>query len=139
MRPVPTALTVALVGLLGLGGWWSVQERRWQGELYCIERPGTLWNGMAPLPPGLTPECPTYSRGYRHEVREGFSRIEQYRLTGWRPKALLGPFKQAGYQQLTEDPFPDNYSAFLSKGSDVLQYVAMQDGDTTLIAISGQP
>lgn len=82
MRPVFIVLAAALLGLAGLGGWWSVHERRWQGNLYCIERPGTLWKGMAPLPADLTPECPMYSRTYRQEVRQGFSRIEQYRLPG---------------------------------------------------------
>ncbi|WP_216329141.1 hypothetical protein [Deinococcus aestuarii] len=139
MRPVFIVLAVALVGLLGLGGWWFAVERRWQGNLYCIERPGTLWNGLAPLPAGLTPECPTYSRTYRQEVRQGFSRIEQYRLPGWQPRALLDPFKRAGYQQLTDDALPGNYSAFLNKGGDLLQYHATREGDTTLIAISGKP
>lgn len=128
-----------VAGLAVLGGWWFTVERRWQGDLYCIERPGTLWNGLAPLPGGLTPECPTYSRAYRQEVRQGLGRIEQYRLPGWQPTALLDPFKRAGYRQLTEDPFSDNYSAFLSRGSDVLQYIAMREGDSTLIAISGRP
>lgn len=131
-------LAAAVAGLAVLGGWWFTVERRWQGEVYCIERPGTLWNGLAPLPSGLTPECPTYSRAYRQEVRQGLARIEQYRLSGWQPKALLDPFKRAGYWQLN-DPLPSNYSAFLSWESDVVQYLATREEGTTLIAISGRP
>lgn len=139
MRPVPLLLAVALLGLAALGGWWYVRERRWQGDLFCIERPGTLWNGLAPLPPGLTPECPTYSRTYREEVRRGEARVEMYRLPGWQPKFLLDPLKRAGYQQLTDDALPGNYTAFLDRGGDMLQYHATQEGETTRITISGQP
>lgn len=139
MRPVPLVLAVALLGLVGLGGWWFGVERRWQGDLFCIERPGTLWNGLAPLPPGLTPECPTYSRTYRAEIRRGESRVEMYRLPGWQPKVLLDPFRSASYRQLTDDALPGNYTAFLDRGGDVLQYHAVQEGDTTLITISGKP
>ncbi|WP_216322095.1 hypothetical protein [Deinococcus aestuarii] len=138
MRPGFAVVAGALVGLLGLGGWLTV-ERRWQGDLYCIGRPGTLWNGLAPLPGGLTPECPTYSRTYRAEVRRGESRIEQYRLPGWQPRALLDPFRRAGYRQLTDDALPGSYSAFLNREGDLLQYHATREGNTTLIAISGQP
>ncbi|WP_102128163.1 hypothetical protein [Deinococcus planocerae] len=138
MRPAPAVVAGVLVGLLGLGGWFTV-ERRWQGDLYCIGRPGTLWNGLAPLPGGLAPECPTYSRSYRAEVRRGESRIEQYRLPGWQPRALLGPFRRAGYRQLTDDALPGSYSAFLNREGDLLQYHATREGNTTLIAISGQP
>lgn len=139
MRPVFTGVAAALLGLLGLGGWWSAGERRWQGDLFCIGRPGTLWNGLAPLPPGLTPECPTYSRTYRAEVRRGEARVEMYRLPGWQPKVLLDPFKRAGYRQLTDDPLPGNYGAFLDRGGNVLQYLATREGETTLITISGPP
>lgn len=140
MKPALIALGVALIALLGLGGWWFAVERRWQGDLFCIERPGTLWNGMASLPSGAQPECPTYSQGYRQEIREGFSRVEQYRLSGWQPKALLEPFVRAGYQQLTDDPIaPGNYAAFLGQGAAELHYLATQEGDTTLITINGKP
>ena len=44
-------LTGALVVLAWLGLWWT-SERRWSGPLYCIEKPGTLWNGKAQLPVG---------------------------------------------------------------------------------------
>ncbi|MPY68029.1 hypothetical protein F8S09_15335 [Deinococcus sp. SDU3-2] len=54
MKPVSILLAVGGAGLLGVGGWWFGVERRWQGDLYCIQRPGTVWNGLAPLPGGLT-------------------------------------------------------------------------------------
>lgn len=139
MRPELILLAVVLAGLLGLGVWWFTVERRWQSDLFCVERPGTLWSGLAPLPEGLTPECPTYSRTYRAEVRRGEARVEQYRLPGWQPKVLLDRFKQAGYRQVTDDPLPDNYSAFLDKSGNLLQYHATREGDTTLITLSGQP
>ncbi|GBF04821.1 hypothetical protein DAERI_020418 [Deinococcus aerius] len=141
MKPIFVLLAVALLGLAGVGGWWLTQERRWQGDLFCIERPGTLWNGLAPLPSGLTPECPTYSRGYRAEVHRGEARVEMYRLPGWQPKVLLDPFKRAGYGQRTDDVLPGNYTAFLDRGGELLQYHAVQEGETktTLITISGQP
>lgn len=62
-----------------------------------------------------------------------------YRLAGWQPKVLLDPFKRAGYRQLTNDVLPGNYTAFLDRGGDLLQYHAVQEGDTILITISGQP
>ncbi|WP_230271200.1 hypothetical protein [Deinococcus sp. 6YEL10] len=79
------AWIVVVAALVGLGGWWVLTERRWQSPLFCIERPGTLWNGLAPLPAGFTPECPTYSRSYREEIRAGLSRVEMYRVAGWQP------------------------------------------------------
>lgn len=135
-----TLAAVAAVALLALGVWWVAAERRWQSELYCIERPGTLWNGLAPLPPGLTPECPTYSRSYRQEIRRGQSRVEMYRLPGWQPRALLDEFRGAGFRQLTDDPIaPGNYAAFLLRDGEEVQYLATQEGATTLITISGPP
>ena len=87
-------LTGALVVLGGLG-FYLIGERRWSGPLYCIEKPGTLWNGFAPLPAGYTPECPE-STSYRQEVRSGQSRVERYRVYGWQPKAILEVMKQEG-------------------------------------------
>jgi hypothetical protein len=80
-------LTGALMVLGGLA-FWPVSERRWSGPLYCIEKSGTLWAGLAPLPAGYTPECPE-SHSYRLEVRDGLSRVERYRVDGWHPKAIL--------------------------------------------------
>lgn len=135
-----TLAAVAAAALLVLGVGWFAAERRWQSDLFCIERPGTLWNGMAPLPSGLVPECPTYSRGYRQEIRRGQSRVEMYRLPGWQPRALLDEFRGAGFRQLTDDPIaPGNYAAFLLRGGEELQYLATQEGATTLITISGPP
>jgi hypothetical protein len=57
-------------------------------EVYCIEKSGALWAGLAPLPAGYTPECPE-SHSYRLEVRDGLSRVERYRVDGWHPKAIL--------------------------------------------------
>ncbi|MCD0168127.1 MULTISPECIES: hypothetical protein [unclassified Deinococcus] len=134
------AWIVVVAALVGLGGWWVLTERRWQSPLFCIERPGTLWNGLAPLPAGFTPECPTYSRSYREEIRAGLSRVEMYRVAGWQPQALLPLFRTAGYRQLTDDPIaPGNYAAFLGRGGAELQYLATREDQTTLITISGKP
>jgi hypothetical protein len=93
-----------------------------------------------PVPEGAQPECPS-SRSYRREVRAGESRVEQYRLPGWQPRALLPPLRQAGYRQITdEDIGPGNYAAFLGRaGTPELQYLAAREGDTTVITLSGRP
>ena len=131
-------LTGALVVLVVLGVWWT-SERRWSGPLYCIEKPGTLWSGLAALPAGYAPECPE-SGSYRQEVRSGLSRVERYRVNGWHPKALLEVMKQAGYRQTTDDPIaPGNYTAFLTGQNGMIQYLAtLQDGQT-VVTLSGRP
>lgn len=139
MKGALTLTAVAVAALLALGAWWLAAERRWQSALYCIGQPGTLWNGLVPLPNGLQPECPA-SRSYRQEVRQGESRVEQYRLPGWQPKALLDPLRQAGYRPLTDDPIaPGNYAAFLDRQGRMLHYLATLEGQTTLITLSGRP
>lgn len=129
----------ALMLLLALAAFWLGRQGRPQGELWCIGRPGTVWNGLAPLPPGATPECPQ-SESYREEVRRGESRIEQYRVSGWQPRALIPALTAAGYRQLTdEDINVGNYAAFFDRSGDMIQYVAAREGETTLIGISGKP
>ncbi|TSA79814.1 hypothetical protein FNU79_17420 [Deinococcus detaillensis] len=133
-----TWLIGALVILGGLGVWWT-SERRWSGPLYCIEKPGTLWNGVAALPAEYTPECPE-SRSYRQEVRSGLSRVERYRVDGWHPNVLLGVMKQAGYRQTTDDPIaPGNYAAFLTGQSGMIQYLANLQDRQTVVTLSGRP
>lgn len=131
-------LTIALVVIGVLGVWWT-SGRRWTGPLYCIEKSGTLWSGLAPLPAGYTPECPE-SSNYRQEVRSGLSRVERYRVDGWHPKALLEVMKRSGYRQTTDDPIaPGNYAAFLTGQNGMIQYlVTLQDGQT-IVTLSGRP
>ncbi|WP_293914446.1 hypothetical protein [Deinococcus sp.] len=118
---------------------WLKTERRWSGALYCIQQPGTLWNGLAPLPTGFSPECPPSST-YRQEVRSGQSRVESYRAEGWQPKALLDVLKSKGYGQTTDDPIsPGNYAAFLEGPSGTVQYVASLEGTQTVTTLSGRP
>lgn len=129
---------LALVVLASLGSWW-LSERRWSGPLYCIGKSGTLWNGLAPLPAGYTPECPE-SRSYRQEIRSGFSRVERYRTAGWKPKALLEVLKAAGYRQTTDDPIaPGNYAAFLNAQGRTIQYLASLQEGQTVVTLSGRP
>lgn len=125
--------------MLGAGAFWLASEQRLSGPLYCIEKPGTLWDGLVALPTGYTPECPE-SRSYRQEVRSGQSRVERYRVNGWQPKGLLDVIKQAGYRQTTDDPIaPGNYTAFLTGQNGMIQYLAtFQDGQT-VVTLSGQP
>jgi len=124
--------------LAGLGSWWT-SDRRWSGPLYCIEKPGTLWNGLSPLPAGYAPECPE-SRSYRQEVRSGLSRVEQYRVDGWHPKVLLDVMKQAGYRQTTDDPINSgNYAAFLTGQNGTVQYLASLHDEQTVVTLSGRP
>ncbi|GGO32975.1 hypothetical protein [Deinococcus humi] len=129
-------LALALLGL----GIWLAREVQARGPLYCFERPGTVWNGVAPLPAGFQRECPQ-SRSYRAEVRSGQSRVEQYRVPGWQPRVLIPALKQGGYLQITDEPIgPGNYSAFLGRaGVPEVQYLASLQGDTTLITLSGRP
>ncbi|GHF94211.1 hypothetical protein GCM10017783_02780 [Deinococcus piscis] len=127
----------ALLALLGLAGSWWLTERQWLGGLYCFEQPGQVW-GLAPLPAGLTPECPA-SSSYRREVRQGLGRVEQFRLTGWQPRALLDTFTEAGYLPQTDDLMSSDYSAFLARGTDRIQYSAVRQGNQTLITVSGVP
>ncbi|WP_415788090.1 hypothetical protein [Deinococcus saxicola] len=132
---------LVVLALLGVGwGVWLTRTAQGRGPMYCIEQPGTLWNGTAPLPSGLQPECPQ-SRSYRVEVRAGDSRVEQYRLPGWQPRALLPAMKAGGYLQITDESIgPGNYAAFLGRaGVPELQYLANQEGETTLITLSGRP
>ncbi|WP_407571694.1 hypothetical protein [Deinococcus altitudinis] len=131
-------LTGTLVVLGGLG-FWLVGERRWSGPLYCIEAPGTLWNGLADLPSGYTPECPE-SASYRQEVRSRLSRVERYRVDGWHPRDLLETVKQAGYRQTTDDPVaPGNYTAFMTGQNGMIQYLASHQDGQTVVTLSGRP
>lgn len=127
-------LSAALLGLLA--GSWPLQRGR--SPLYCIERPGTLWNGLAPLPPEFTPTCPV-SDSYRREVQEGFSRVEQYRVPGWHPRAVAERLAAAGYRRVDDElSAADHYSAFLGRISPAeLHYTAVKQGADTLITVSG--
>jgi len=73
-------------------------------------------------------------------VRGGQSRVERYRVSGWRPREMLEVMKQAGYRQTTDDPIaPDNYTAFLTGRGGMIQYLAtLQDGQT-VVTVSGRP
>ncbi|MVN88918.1 hypothetical protein GO986_19435 [Deinococcus sp. HMF7620] len=121
-------------------GWWLADTLRWRSPLYCIERPGTLWNGLTPLPAGLTPTCPN-SASYRQEVRAGESRVEQYLVPGWQPLAAAQGLREKGYVLLDDELMaPDHYSAFMGKTLPAeLHYTAVKQGDQTLITISGLP
>ena len=131
-------LTGTLVVHGGLG-FYVTSERRWSGPLYCIEQPGMLWSGLAPLPAGYTPECPE-SSSYRLEVRNGQSRVERYRVDGWKPKAILNVLKQKGYRQTTDDPIaPGNYTAFLTGRGGMVQYLATLQEGQTVVTLSGRP
>ncbi|WP_415784043.1 hypothetical protein [Deinococcus saxicola] len=81
---------------------------------------------MAPLPSGFQPKCP---------------QSNSYRADGWQPRALLPAMKAGGYLQITDEPIgPGNYSAFLGRaGVPEIQYLANQEGDTTLVTLSGRP
>ncbi|MBB5362610.1 hypothetical protein [Deinococcus humi] len=134
------AVLAILAALGAIGGVWLAREAGGRGPLYCIEQSGTVWNGVAPLPPGFQPECPQ-SDSYRAEVRAGDARVEQYRVPGWQPRALLPAIKAGGYGQLSDELIgTGNYSAFLGRaGAPEIQYLATQEGDTTLITLSGRP
>jgi len=90
------AAAVAALGVVALT-WRPAPD-----ALYCIGRPGTLWNGLMPLPDGLTPRCPS-SATYRQEVQGGLSRVEQYVARGWQPQVLMAPLRRAGYVLLEDE------------------------------------
>ncbi|MBZ9715462.1 hypothetical protein [Deinococcus multiflagellatus] len=136
-------LTLALLGgaLVSVPtGWWLADSLRWRAPLYCIEQPGQLWGGLAPLPAGLSPTCPD-SASYRQEVRAGESRVEQYLVPGWEPLAAARVLRARGYVLLDDELMaPDHYSVFLGKALPAeLHYTAVKQGDQTLITISGGP
>ena len=128
-------MVAAALLLLALIFWQS--ERRWLGDLYCFDQPGQVW-GLASIPADLQPECPA-SASYRQEVRERLGRVEQFRVSGWQPKALLPVFTEAGYMPQTDDLLSNDYSAFLARGAERIQYSAVRQGPETLITVSGPP
>ena len=136
--PANRVLSAALgLSVVALGAYFfGVKQRR--QVMYCLEQPGLVWNGLFPVPAGMTQECPQ-SASYRQEVREGLTRVEQYRLTGWQPLALMEPLKRAGYV-LLEDELRgrNNYSVFLGRSVPAeLFYTAVQEGKDTVITLSG--
>ena len=135
----PTLLflaALALTGTLALIWWQSIGY--WQTPLYCIEKKGTVWNGSFTLPAALKPECPQ-TASYRQEVREGKTRVEQYRVSGWHPQALIEPLKQAGFTQLEDEITGANhYSVFMGRNAPAeLFYTAVPEGQDTLITLGG--
>ena len=121
-------------------GWWVQTEAPWARPLYCIEQPGMLWGGLAPLPPDFTPQCPQ-NASYRQEVRAGESRVEQYLVPGWHPRAAAQVLATAGYILIDDELSASNhYSAFLGRITPAeLHYTAIRQAQNTLITISGSP
>ncbi|WP_230294669.1 hypothetical protein [Deinococcus sp. 6GRE01] len=144
MRPSRGQRRTLLLALLGGAlvsvpvGWWLTDSLRWRSPLYCIETLGTLWNGLAPLPAGLSPTCPD-SQSYRQEVQSGESRVEQYLVSGWQPLVAAQVLKAEGYVLLDDELMaPDHYSAFMGRTVPAeLHYTAVRQGPDTLITISG--
>ena len=130
---VAAALTACLALI-----WWQTAGH-WQTSLYCIGKKGTVWNGLFTVPAGLTPGCPQ-SGTYRQEVKDGQTRVEQYRVQGWQPQVLLEPLKQAGFTQLEDETSGLNhYSVFMGRNAPAeLYYTAIPDGPNTLITLSGK-
>ena len=128
----PALLTAVLAAALAAWLWL-----RTPGPLYCFTDPGQIW-GAAAIPPGVQPECPQ-SPSYRRELLSGAGRTEQFRLSGWQPRALLPTFQAQGFVQRTDDLLSDDYSAFLTRGTERIQYSALRDGTETLITVSGPP
>lgn len=125
----------ALVAVLGVV---TLTLRPAPDALYCIRQPGTLWNGLMPLPDGLEPRCPV-SATYRQEMRRGLSRVEQYVAQGWQPQVLMEPLKRAGYVLLEDETRgPRHYSVFMGRSVPAeLYYTAVPDGPNTLVTVSG--
>lgn len=84
--------------------------------------------------------CPQ-SASYRQEVQSGQSRVEQYRVAGWQPRAVADLLYAAGYHLIEDELRGENhYSAFLGRVVPTeLQYTAVLDGEGTLITVSGRP
>ena len=137
-RALPVILAAALViALLSVLLW---PEMRWRSPLYCFDARGQVWGGtVGPIPAGALPECPN-NASYVREVRERVSRVESYRLQGWRPEALLPPLRSAGWRLMARDAInPRILTMFLDGPTGRVQYLAQREGDTTLITLSGRP
>ncbi|ADY27547.1 hypothetical protein [Deinococcus radiophilus] len=132
-------LLAAIVLTAGLAYAWWQTIGHWQTALYCIGRKGTVWNGLFAVPAGMKPQCPQ-SPSYRQEVRDGQTRVEQYRIQGWQPRSLIEPLKQAGFAQLEDEiEGPNHYSVFMGRNAPAeLFYTAVADGQDTLITLSGK-
>lgn len=136
--PASKSVTWGAGALVMAVGLTALTFRPAPGALYCIEQPGTLWNGLRLLPEGMEPRCPI-SATYRQEVTQGLSRVEQYVVRGWQPRMLMAPLKQAGYVLLEDETSgPQHYSVFMGRETPAeLYYTAVPDGPNTLITISG--
>ncbi|MFC3862566.1 hypothetical protein ACFOPQ_17520 [Deinococcus antarcticus] len=129
-------LLTLFLGVLAGRQWLA--EARWRSPLYCFATPQQVWSA-APRPDAWTPVCPQ-STTYRREVRQGDSRVEQFRLPGWQPRAVLQVLREAGYVQLEDElEGADHYSAFIGKSvAGELSYTALKEGSDTLITVSGR-
>ena len=138
-RPLLLLLIPVLAFGLAFFAWNARQSQLRNGPLYCITQPGRVW-GLARVPAGAVPGCPQ-SQSYRREVREGFSRVEQYTLKGWQPRALLPVFEKAGFvAHPTVEDSGESFAVFLDRGAERLQYAAdLQPNGKTLIGLSGKP
>ena len=137
--PASKRLSAALgLSIIVLGAYFYGLNQHRQ-LLYCLERPGQVWNGLFPVPLGMEQQCPA-SDSYRQEVRQGLSRVEQYRLPGWQPQALMQPLKQAGYVLLEDElTVGKHYSVFLGRTVPAeLFYTAIPEGGETVITLSGK-
>ena len=132
-------LLAAIALTAGLASAWWQTAGHWQTRLYCIGRNGSVWNGLFAVPAGLKPQCPQGAT-YRQEVRTGQTRVEQYRVSGWHPQALIEPLKQAGFGKLEDEiEGPSHYSVFMGRSAPAeLFYTAVADGQDTLITLSGK-
>lgn len=141
ITPANKRLSFAVLLTLFLGvlvGRQWLAEARWRGPLYCFTNPQQVWSA-APRPEAWTPVCPQ-SATYRQEVRQGESRVEQFRIPGWQPKAVLKVLREAGYAQLEDElEGANHYSVFIGKSAPgELSYTAMKEGSDTLITVSGR-
>ncbi|RJF74854.1 hypothetical protein D3875_02330, partial [Deinococcus cavernae] len=76
--PANRVLSAALgLSVVALGAYFfGVKQRR--QVMYCLEQPGLVWNGLFPSSCGNDSGM-SRSASYRQEVREGLTRVEQYR------------------------------------------------------------
>ncbi|GGK92163.1 hypothetical protein GCM10010844_08290 [Deinococcus radiotolerans] len=114
--------------------WWQ-GGARWRGELYCFADPARVW-GTAALPVGATPSCPA-SQGVRREVRSGQTRVEQFTLARWEPRAIRDLLTAQGFAVTHE--LPDDgvqAEAVLTRQGETVLHTAAHQGAGTFVTLS---
>ncbi|GGR80611.1 hypothetical protein [Deinococcus sedimenti] len=134
MRPAALVTAFILLVVVGVTAWWQTGSR-WRGDQYCFTQPGRVW-GTAPMPAGATPSCPA-SQGVRREVRRGETRVEQFTLSTWQPRALQDALVAEGFTVTRARPDDGiQVEAMLTRAGETVLYTAAHQGEGTFVTLS---